>query len=71
MKIIVLDYGGGFVETVPMTKTAINQHNLGEFNCAEYLAEHGYKPSNCNWMVCDEDPIPVYAYGQMMPYTAI
>lgn len=71
MKIIVLDYGGGYVETVPMTKDAINQHNMGEFNAESYLAERGYKTSNCNWMVCDEDPIPVYALGEVIPYASI
>ena len=71
MKIIVLDYGGGYVETVPMTRTAITQYNMGEFNAEEYLTLRGYKTSECNWMICDEDPIPVFAYGQTMPYTSI
>ena len=70
MKIIVLDYGGGYVETVSMTNDAINQHNMGEFNAEAYLSARGYKTSNCNWMVC-EDPIPVFTYGEALPYTAL
>lgn len=71
MRIIVLDYTGCIVETVPMTNDAINQYNMGEFDADEYLSGLGYNTSNCNWMVSDEDPIPVYTYGEVIPYTVI
>lgn len=70
MRIIVLNYGNSTVEIVPMDTIAINQHNMGEFNCEEYLQKKGFKTSECNWMVVNQ-PTPVYYYGEVIPYANI
>ena len=69
-KIIVLNYRDCVVELVPLTNDAQCQLNMGEFDAADYLTKRGYPTSDCNWMVCD-DPIPVFTYGEALPYAAL
>lgn len=71
MKIIVLDYSDGTVNVLPMSKVAIDEYNMGEFDDASYVDAQGFKTSECNWMVCDEDTIPVYYGHESIPFTSI
>ena len=72
MRIVLLDYTDNSVTVLPMTKEVIDKYNGDEwYDVAEYITERGFDTGNCNWMVAEEDDIPVYWDKESIPYTSI
>lgn len=70
-KIIVLNYRDCVVELVPLTNDAQCQLNMGEFDAADYLTKRGYPTGDCNWMVSNEDELPIYWQNEMIPVVTL
>ena len=66
-----MDYTGCFLETLSLTEEENKQYDEENFDAEAFLSDKGYNLSNCHWMVSDEDSIPVYTYGEVIPYTCI
>ena len=72
MRVIVLDYTDCSVTVLPVTKDVIDKYNGDEhYDVAEYVDERGFSIGNCNWMVVEDDVIPVYWDKESIPYTTI
>lgn len=71
MKLIVLDYSDNSVNVLPLTKEAVDAVNMDDFNDWGFLQEQGFYPPECNWMLSEEDDIPVYYKHESIPFTSI
>ena len=70
MKIVIMNYADSSIETISVFGDTADKLWNGDMDLEEYLSQR-YQISEINWMLSQDDVIPVYRNGNSVPYTSV
>ena len=70
MKIVIMNYADSSIETISVFGDTADKLWNGDMDLEEYLSQR-YQISEINWMLSQDDVVPVYHNGVSVPYTSV
>ncbi len=71
MKVIVLNYGGCYVEVSDVPMELEKKLNDGELCDAEVMMRLGYDINDTHWMFSEDNEFPVFWKNEVIPYMTL
>ena len=71
MKLVVLNIDHQCIEVYPIDKYTYEKYGGDNFDGAFFISEQELPMNDCDWMLVEDDVVPVYWNGGDEPYTEL
>lgn len=71
MKVIILNYGGCYVEVADVPMEYAKAMDEGKMDDTAALAYMGYDLDGIHWMFSEDDQFPVFWKNEVIPYVTL